>query len=68
MICVLNGLSTMCGFDSGEEAACLPVNVRPNTSSSGGRICLGVVVVVIDNAPGLISGNWAIFSSCDCIL
>ena len=68
MICIFNRLSTKCGLDSGKAVACLPVNVRPNTSSSGGRICLGVVVLVIDKAPGFISGNWAIFSSCDWIL
>lgn len=68
MICIFNCLSTKCGVESGNAVVCLPVNVRPNTSSSGGRICLGVVVLVTDNAPGFISGNWAIFSSCDCML
>lgn len=68
MICVFNWLSIKCDFDSGKAVARLPVNVRPNTSSSGGRICLGVVVLVIDSAPGFISGKRAIFSSCDCML
>ena len=57
MICSLICLSTKCGFDLGELVACLPVNPRPNMSSSGGRTCLGVAVLVIDSAPGSISGN-----------
>ncbi len=69
MICMFNCLSlAQCGFDSGRAVACLPVKFRPNMSSSGGRICLGVVVLVIDSALGSISGNWAIASSCDCML
>ena len=43
------------------------MNVRPNTSSSGGTICFGVVVLVIDNALGFMSGNRAVSSSGDCI-
>lgn len=68
MICILNCLSIKCGFDSGRAVACLPVKFRPNISSSGGRTCLGVEVLVMDSAPGSRSGNWAISSSCDCIL
>ncbi len=68
MVCVFDCLSKKCGIGSGEAVACLPVNVRPNISSSGGRIGLGVAVRVIDSAPGFISGNRAISSSCDCTL
>ena len=68
MICIFNSLSTVCDFDSREAVACLPVKVRPNISSSGGWTGLGVVVLAIDSAAGFISGNWAIFSSCDCML
>ena len=68
MICILSGLSIKCGFDSGRAVACLPVKFRPNISSSGGRMCLGVVALVMDSAPGFISGNRAISCSCDCML
>lgn len=68
MICILKSLSTKCGFEYGKAVACLPVNVRPNTSSSGGKTGLGVVVFVMDSASGFISGNRAISSSCDCML
>ena len=68
MICRLDCLSTKCGFDYGRAVACLPVKFRPNISSSGGRICLGVVVLVIDSALASRSGNRAISSSCDCML
>ena len=68
MICILNCLSTKCGFDSGRAVACLPVKFRPNISSSGGRICLGVLALAMDSAPGSRSGNRAISSSCDCML
>ena len=68
MIYIFDRLSTECGFGSGEAVACLPVKVRPNISSSGGRTGLGVVVLAIDSASGFISGNRAIFSSCDCML
>ena len=68
MICILNCLSTKCGLDSGGAVACLPVKFRPNISSSGGRICLGVVDLVTDSAPGSRSGSRAISSSCDCML
>lgn len=50
------------------ECEDLPVKVRPKTSSSGGTICLGVVVFVIDSALAFMSGNWAIASSCDRML
>ncbi len=69
MICMFNCLSlAQCGFHSARAVVCLPVKFRPNMSSSGGKICLGVVVLVIDSALGFISGNWAIASSCDCML
>ena len=68
MICILSRVSTRCGFDSGRVVACLPVKFRPNISSLGGRICLGVVVLVMDSAHGSRSGNRAISSSCDCML
>lgn len=63
MICIFNCLSTKCGIDSEKAVACLPVNVRPKTSSAAGTVCLGVIVLVIESAPGSISGNWAISSS-----
>ena len=68
MICILSCLSTKCGFDFRRAVACLPVKFRPNISSSGGSICLGVVVLVMESAPGSRSGNRAISSSCDCML
>ena len=68
MICILNCLSTECRLDFGKAAACLPVKVRPNISSSGGWTVLGVVVLAIDSVSGFISGNWASFSSCDFML
>ena len=68
MICISNCLSTKCGFDPGRVVACLPVKFLPNISSSGGRTCLGVEVLVMDSAPGSRSGNRAISSSCDCML
>ena len=68
MICILNDISMKTNFESGKAVACLPVNVRPNTSSSGGKTCFGEAVLVTDSALGLISGNRAISSSCDCML
>lgn len=44
------------------------MNVRPKTSSSGGTRVLGVVVLVMNKASGLMSGSLVISSSCDCIL
>lgn len=44
------------------------MKVRPNTNSSGGRICLGVVVSVIERALGSMSGSLAISSSCNWML
>lgn len=40
----------------------------PNTSSSGGRSSLGVVVLVIDRDSGLIPGSLAIAASSDRML
>lgn len=44
------------------------MKVRPKTSSSGGTSSLGVVVLVMDKASGLMFGSLAISSSCDCML
>jgi hypothetical protein len=46
----------------------MPVNVLPKTSSSSGKSFLGVVVFVMDNAWGLMPGNWAMAASEDSIL
>ena len=46
----------------------LPVKFRPKINCSGGTICLGVVVLVIDSLLGSMSGNRANASSCDCML
>lgn len=40
----------------------------PNTSSSGGRSFLGVVVWIMDRDSGLIPGSLAISASLDCML
>lgn len=46
----------------------LPVNARPKTSSSGGTICFGVVVLFIDSLEGSMFGSLASSSSWDCML
>jgi hypothetical protein len=46
----------------------MPVNVLPKTSSSAGKSALGVVVLLMDNAWGLMPGNWAMAASEDSIL
>ena len=46
----------------------VPVNARPKTSSSGGRTCFGVVVLVTESCEGLRPGSLAIASSWDWML
>lgn len=47
---------------------CVPVNVRPKTSCSGGTSSFGVVVLMMERASELMLGSLASSSSCDCIL